>query len=521
MAMMTQSATHVHHDTSLLRRLGLVAAVIGALPSLAVGAIAPLDDLLVDIPPRQAMVETFGSADLETGSVDLEESGEPAASGYDTTVGALDQQVFDQQVFDQQSIDRQAIDQYVIDHQTIHRVPSERDDALPATEMVVDVHPADLLASYQHHIDAQQTLHGTYDPSVGESLAAMARLLQLQGNHDAALLAYQRAMHIQRVNNGIYSLAQEPMLRGMIDSYQARHDILSVGQHLDHLHWLYAKTFGQDDPRTLPLVMEISEWHLQAYDQNPSRKGLYHLVRAHKLVASAIDLVNHQVEGGTLTVLPLLHKLVVTNFYLANHQRRYPVGSSEGFSFRTSTSNMAEPLSQEEILVINSYQNGRRAQEQIVATVFNNPDATSSDRIQALAELGDWYLLFGRVTAAQEAYRKAWQVALTDPDMNADLNTVFGDPRIISLQSSSLPRRNRTAADADDNTPRVIARLTVNARGEVKEADIVEPDSARDPSANEELTRELKKLRFRPRIVNGEMVASNDVPFTLPLLAAD
>ncbi len=480
MTMMTQSAIHVHHDISLPRWLGLIAALMMALPSPVAGAATPGDDLLVDIPRRQAL-----------NSAAIREDDQAPPAGDPATDRA-----------DLQAIDRMPLDE----------------DA-EAGDMTIDVTPADLLAAYQHQIDAQQTLHGTYDPGVGESLAAMARLLQVQGDHDGALMAYQRAMHIQRVNNGIYSLGQEPMLRGMIDSYLARNDTESVGQHLDQLLWLYVKSYGQGDPRILPLVTEISEWHLQAYDQNPSRKSLYHLVRAHRLVASAIDLVSHQVGGGTLTVLPLLRNLVVTNFYLADHQRRYPVGSSEGFSFRTNTSPMAEPLSQEELLVINSYQNGRRAQEQIVATLFNNPEATNTDRIQALAELGDWYLLFGRVTSAQEAYRKAWQVAMTDPELTGKLDTVFGSPRVISLQPSRLPRRGLAPADGD--AAQVVARLTVNARGEVKDADIVELDSVDDPSVSQLVTQELKKLRFRPRIVNGEMVASNDVPFALPLLAAD
>ncbi|MEA3300517.1 MAG: tetratricopeptide repeat protein [Pseudomonadota bacterium] len=390
------------------------------------------------------------------------------------------------------------------------------EDGGPSADDSVDLGTSaeDLLAAYLQQIDAQQTLNGNYDSGVSESLAGMARLLEANGDHDNALAAYQQAMHIQRVNNGIYSLSQEPMLRGMISAYQARADIDNASRHYEQLHWLYLKTYGDKDPRLLPLVAEISNWHLNAYNQNPSRKGLYHLVRSHKLVASAIELVSHQFGGGTLTVLPLLRNLVVTNFYLADHQRRYPVGTEEGFSFRANSGALAEPLSQDEILVLNSYHNGRRAHESIINTLMNNPDASTLDKSQAMAELGDWYLLFGRTASAQGAYREAWRIAQGSPDTQPRLDSLFGTPRLISLRPATVVRDGPSAPG--DATPLRVT-LRINSRGEVKQAAFVDLDPEHHPELAQRANRELKQLRFRPRIVDGTMAASEDVPFALSM----
>src|SRR5690606_9626898 len=79
------------------------------------------------------------------------------------------------------------------------------DGTPPAGDSVgLDTSAEDLLAAYLQQIDAQQTLNGNYDSGVSESLTGMARLLEANGDHDNALAAYQQAMHIQRVNNGIY-----------------------------------------------------------------------------------------------------------------------------------------------------------------------------------------------------------------------------------------------------------------------------------------------------------------------------
>ncbi|MCK9564339.1 MAG: tetratricopeptide repeat protein [Bacteroidales bacterium] len=372
----------------------------------------------------------------------------------------------------------------------------------------------DLLAAYQDQIDRQQALNGTYHPGLAESLSGMAQLLQLHGDHDGAIAAYQRAQHIQRVNDGIYSVSQEPMLRGMISSYIALGDPESVGDHFDQLLWLYGRDYGADDPRLLPLVSEISDWHLQAYSHNPNRRAVQHLVRAHELVAGAIERISRPVGGGNLTVLPLLHNLVVTNYYLADHQRRYPAGSREGFSMRTSMGGMSEPLSQDELLAINSYQNGRRAQESIVATLMEAPNVTTLERVEALAGLGDWYLLFGRTSSAQQAYRQAWQTAEADPQTRVLLPELFGSPRLIALQ----PTSTRAATDPhSEDAVRVFTRLTVGTRGDVRSTEIVEILPADSEELSSTATRELRKLRFRPRLIDGTMSGSEGVEYTLAL----
>lgn len=378
---------------------------------------------------------------------------------------------------------------------------------------------ADLLAGYQQQINAQLALNGAYDPGLSESLAGMGRLLQLHGDHDSAILAYQQAMHIQRVNNGIYSLSQEPMLRAMISSYQAKNELDSAGQHFEQLHWLYTKTYGESDPRLIPLAAEISAWHLYAYNQNPTRQGLYHLITSHKLVARAIDLMTHESDNGTLTVLPLLRNLVITNFHLADHQRRYPVGTREGFSFRANNGNpMEEPLSQEEILMINSYTNGRRAHERIITTLFNNPEASAVDKARSVSDLGDWYLLFGRTESAGKAYSQAWQVSEADPVARQELETLFRDPQLMTPQSMGLAPQAARATDKADSEFNIVARLTISARGEVRAAEILETYPEDNEAIAEKAVKNLKKLRFRPRIVSGQMVASDDFTFKLSML---
>ncbi len=383
-------------------------------------------------------------------------------------------------------------------------------------DLVLESSLEELLEAYLHQIDRLQTLSDTYDHGLAESYSGLAQLLQAQGDHESAIDTYLQAMHIERVNNGIYSVSQEPMLRGMIDSHLAMGDMDSVSGQFEQLLWLYSKGYGESDPRLIPLVAEISEWHLQAYANNPNRRGISHLVRSHTLVASVVERFNQPVAGGTLTMVPLLRNLVVTNFYLADHQRRYPVGSREGFSMRASMAGMPEPLTQDEVLMVNSYHNGRRAQERIVATVLADPAATTLDRVTALEDLGDWYLLFGRADSAQRAYRQAWQLAAEDPDTARHLDDLFGSPRLITLQPTGVKAAPATLEDNDQNI-RITARLAIGPRGTVRGSEIVGLPAEEADSVSSWATREVRRLRFRPRLVDGNMTGSDGFDVALVL----
>lgn len=492
-----------HHNSSRLSWV-TAALLVFAAPGLLANADATEHVVEIPVPPEQQ----------------VQQEQQPAATGAvedEASPGLADSPLPDELSSDEPSSNEPSSDeQPSLDQPHPPAFSDQPEDEAADPELLVHTNVENLLAAYQAQIDHQQALNGTYHPSLAESLTSMAQLLQLRGEHEAAITAYQRAQHIRRVNDGIYSVSQEPMLRGMIDSYAALGNLESVGDHFDQLLWLYGRDYGADDPRLLPLVSEISNWHLQAYSYNPNRKAVRHLVRAHELVANTIERISHRVGGGNLTVLPLLHNLVVTNYYLADHQRRYPVGSRDGFSMRTSMGGMSEPLTQDELLAINSYQNGRRAQESIIATLAESPNVTTLELVEALAGLGDWHLLFGRTNSAQQAYRQAWEIAESDPATNPLLPELFGAPQLLALQPTSS--KGATIVDPEsEDAVRIFTRLTIGTRGDVRSSEIVEIQPAESEELSSTATRELRKLRFRPRLIDGTMSSSEGVEYTLAL----
>lgn len=396
------------------------------------------------------------------------------------------------------------------------------------------------LKLYRQKIAAQESLSNTYDPAISESLTGMGKIQEKLGQYAEAVNSYRRAMHIQRVNNGIYSLSQEPMLRGLMTTYEAMDDVDSADLAYDQLQKLYARNYASNSPQLVALLKEKSDWHLNAYSQHPDKDGLRHLGDAYRLMVKALNAASADTPAGRVTVLPLWRNLAVANFLLADHGRRHPVGEREGFSFTTNTSSQslqADPLSQDEVLVLNSYRGGRLALENIVLYQLDDPDSTLEERSSALADLGDWHLMFGRYQSAAQVYREAWNVAAGDTALREKLfhrptaiplgGHVFGIPEAVLEAPAAeriAPVADRIApAAAPEEThsgyppmnPFVVATLSINSRGVARDIEIVETYPEGDEALQTAGYRALKQTRFRPRLADGEMVTSDKLTYRL------
>jgi tetratricopeptide (TPR) repeat protein len=335
----------------------------------------------------------------------------------------------------------------------------------------------------------------------------MGNVLQNLGRHKDAIAAFQRALQIQRVSNGIYGLGQEPIIKEMITSYEALGDTEEAFNSYQQLQWVYSKTVRPGDPRMIAMLREKSQWHINAYQQNPGSNNLYHLANAHELLVAAIEGTGSQ---NSLQVIPLLEELASVNYKLADHGRRHPVGMKEGFTMTTGRTLEQDPLSESEILVVNSYRNGRIALEKIAIIRAQDPEADPRDKAEAIANLGDWYLLFGRRSAASQAYKQAWQTLSADPEKQVKM---FGRPTI--LNTNPLFQGAEKSPPADQGS--VVARLSISTNGKATVEELVEPSLEGNQAQQELIVRELTKARFRPKLVDGNMVASNDILVDLNL----
>jgi hypothetical protein len=151
------------------------------------------------------------------------------------------------------------------------------------------------------------------------------------------------------------------------------------------------------------------------------------------------------------------------------------------------------------------------AREKLAALVERNPEMEPLERGQSLATLGDWAIVAHDAGAAQQYYRQAWAAMSAKPDF--DVAGYFSKPTMIDF----IPPLTAVDHGARSRKPWSIAHIDfdfdVSADGRPFNVAIL---GAQGPAGELEsrYSRRLRETHFRPRLVDGVPVDTQNVQLT-------
>lgn len=406
----------------------------------------------------------------------------------------------------------------------------------------------------QRYLDAVQSVEaqgGAYDAALSEQLLGLGAAYQAAGRHEEAAEALSRAAHIVRVNEGLYSTSDLPILERLIESYSALGEWDGVGTSYQQMFQIHRRNYGDTDERMLPALQRLSTWHLSAYLGNVGEDPINHLEAARNLYDSSLGILQTRTTDPRLP--EALREKAIVDYYLAS----YVPTNGGGVSFSAGPSNVQQQAGPAYALM--GFTAGREALEKVVQLRTEDTAANPLIRAQASAELGDWHQLFNRRQTALDIYKQAWAIAAADTT-NTAVNQIFGHPIALPV----LPQGLATIADAGvaaapGRETVITVTFAVNERGLVEDIRILDtqasipaatPASAETPTAGtsvadatpqsgdaaasgkapgpatetpeqkaaaqqaEKLKKRLRATRFRPRFEAGLPVPTPDITYS-------
>ncbi|MDP1756384.1 MAG: tetratricopeptide repeat protein, partial [Pseudohongiella sp.] len=84
----------------------------------------------------------------------------------------------------------------------------------------------------------------TWHPMIAESMISLARLMQADNNHSEALAMLERAVHISRVNNGLFSLQQAPAIKMQVASHLAMNEWQEADSLEQYHFYIHSRSLG-------------------------------------------------------------------------------------------------------------------------------------------------------------------------------------------------------------------------------------------------------------------------------------
>ncbi len=359
-------------------------------------------------------------------------------------------------------------------------------------------------------LNAAQAQPGERSPAMLEPLLSLAQLYQQRGEHVAAIAALEQAIHIVRVNSGLYSLDQADAVESLVANKEA------VGQHAeattleDYLQELVWR--NPDDPRVPGVLTRLADAEMAA---------------ARRLVngppVPEIGVTSEVAATGPQSLVirsPALKALLAARRHYGQAIR---ASSQEGID------NVGELFTLEDRFVdtlyfelahpqLRAYEDGLQQKPMLLRAV--GTEALSAKAInraglqgdgpgvaEALVELGDWYLMFDVNGAALEQYQRAYELLVKHGAAQDTIATLMSPPIPASLPAFGRPE----AGTAPERAARgyVDAAVAISRFGTATDVDVLASSPGTARTIERHLRQYVKRTRFRPRFIDGELARSD------------
>ncbi len=356
--------------------------------------------------------------------------------------------------------------------------------------------------AFLRQVELLETESGPYAQGLDEPLGSLGRYYLARGEWDKALQVFTRAVHIVRVNDGLYSPRQLPLLRATLDTHRLSGDHVALDERYDY----YYAMFGSGEPPYTGLRLEAAlaylRWQREALRLQVDGQGGRRLLN---LLRHNDDLMEQVARDDTLA--PHWHAELalsqVKNYYLllelVDEPELEPLYTTRHVSqFPEVGRTQRNPLAEELLRRRGSAQGlGASALEDALQRL--PADAEPELRAHVLLALGDWHQWQGDRRSAERYYART--VSTLSEAGRADLlDQWLGEP--VELPDNGVFFQPAPGESVPEENA-VELRYSVSAGGRVSNVALVqevEPALARNA---QRLLRRFRGTRFRPRWAGG------------------
>lgn len=150
-----------------------------------------------------------------------------------------------------------------------------------------------------------------YDRRQVEALGDLARKSQSAGEHQQARVLFRQALHVARVNDGLYHESQIPIIDNIISVEIAMGDWEAVDDFYTYQEHLYKRLYGLDDPRLEAGLKKVSAWHINALNANIDGKRMEHLRKVNQLFKLRMQIAENTLAVDDPKVVALAQNIEI------------------------------------------------------------------------------------------------------------------------------------------------------------------------------------------------------------------
>jgi hypothetical protein len=377
--------------------------------------------------------------------------------------------------------------------------------ALPAAlaQAELSVGPDDVLNDMVAAIEDVRSRDGVQSPDLLGPMTALALYYQEQGDPTLALAVIEQARQVVRVNYGLYSMTEAPLLRQLIVAEESRGNAAGAWDVEQKLLELVGR--HPDDVRTVPILTEIAEKRLDVLGRYVGGEfppqivlGCYYS-RGWRGGGSCRAGSRGNVKASLLNEAVSYYTQAVNTLFRA-----------EGFS-----SDLVPELLMELVRISYRYERGGLGRRSLDYLMMYRVESDPSRLVRAdsLVALGDWDLVFARgnrdlIRSAHARYRSAYAQLERAPSESLMIEQVFA-PELPVVLPAFLPNP-LVSEETPESNGFIDVAFDITDEGESDDIDVLDTTTASD-AAQDMLVDLIDESLFRPRVTADGIVEASRV----------
>jgi tetratricopeptide (TPR) repeat protein len=358
---------------------------------------------------------------------------------------------------------------------------------------------ADLAGAETSFKEALKLVEASEGSASGHTLTPLQGLgftLAAGSRHEEAVPYLDRALLIAHRTHGLFYADQQSILRQLANSLTYSGQPLIAERHVNYMLQVGERTYGQDDPKIVPLVCQVGDWHAEV--------GNFDTARRH--YRDAIRLVEDKLGRNDVAIVLPLRRLAAS---YPKEMDFYAKGFIDPYEAQSVDSMPMLPRKENPRYVDTD---GQRALLRALDVLEAQPDPPQQLLSETLIDVGDWYQFKQDSDKALPYYRKAAQVLVemkrTAPETTQDplafpVRVYSPVPQVIARGNRLLPEQREEAF--------VQMEFNVRPDGTVEHA-IVTGSNTHQRHIGE-ILEAMRGARFRPKFVDGEPVETTAMSF--------
>lgn len=384
----------------------------------------------------------------------------------------------------------------------------------------------------------------TWHPMIAESMISLSRLLQAEDKHTDALVMLERAVHISRVNHGLFSLEQGPAIKMQVQSHLALGEWAEADSLEQYHFYIHSRTLGDGNPELIPALLSYAEWHLDAFADRRGELPSTRLIDAYRLYSVAMSLVDAQPDPEKYPRERYLHRLA----YLSWLMHRTGVQNRPETLYaktRQVDDEWAERITAGEYRLHNNpFLQGEYVLGQIIAMRQQRvEEATPGSSIQremrklhaeAVLDMADWNLLFDRRQRAESVYEQAWELLASEDEalkkdvfdrmvlipsfenfMQPEQTTELAEGGSPAMATAFSATRSMSAQRRQPS-PWVTMRFDLTRNGRVTNVELLESSTEINENIRRNMVMALRGSVLRPALRDGSPEVTRGLVYRFP-----